>query len=228
MGYLTDKYDVSLLHMRGADGSTDFIDESGKVWTARDNAQIDTAQYKFPSSSGLFDGTNDGISSPDHVDWDFPGNFTVEAYVRMPAVDTRDCIASNTNFSIGDDGWGLTVTDAGVGSLRFSCMFAGAWAVNYSAAHGMSVNTWHHAAVVRNGITITLYVDGTSIGSVADNPVTSITGGNQMLIGEDAGGSYDFAGWIDELRISKGIARWTANFTPPTAPYGFVPRAGMI
>ena len=59
-----DSYTKALLHMDGADGSTTFIDESGKTWTRAGNAQIDTSQYKFGGASGLFDGSGDWVDTP--------------------------------------------------------------------------------------------------------------------------------------------------------------------
>ena len=61
----------SLLHFDGANNSTTFTDETGKTWTAHGNAKISTAQYKFPTGSGLFDGTGDYIDTPDHADFNF-------------------------------------------------------------------------------------------------------------------------------------------------------------
>jgi len=81
-----------------------------------------------------------------------------------------------------------------------------------------STATWYHVAVVRNGATVTLYINGTSSSSANfPSSTTSInTGGtNPLKIGEYAGGCID--GYIDDLRITKGVARYTASFTPPTS-----------
>ena len=91
-----------------------------------------------------------------------------------------------------------------------------------NGAADFNVGQWHHIAVVRNGSTWYLFRDGTEVHSDTDNsPILDIS---QPL---DIGNSFDLGnavygympGYIDELRFSKGIARWTSGFTPPTSPY---------
>jgi hypothetical protein len=76
--------------------------------------------------------------------------------------------------------------------------------------------TWTHIAVVRNGNTITGYKDGVSGGSQT-NAAACDSGGNGINIGRNS--TEHFNGWIDELRVSKGVARWTNNFTPHASAY---------
>ena len=99
---------------------------------------------------------------------------------------------------------------------------------NYSISEGSvtaSVDTWYHLAVVRNGSTIKLYVDGTSVGT----PVTSVTGDFNVdtdspiiTIGRqynNAGTAEEyFGGYLQDIRFSN-TARYTANFTKPSAPF---------
>jgi hypothetical protein len=79
--------------------------------------------------------------------------------------------------------------------------------------------TWHHIAVVGSSGTIKIYIDGVAQGNTAAQG-TIIDSSSSYGVGRagDYSGLY-FNGWIDEFRVSKGIARWTSNFTPPTAPY---------
>ena len=91
------------------------------------------------------------------------------------------------------------------------------WSGYSSCSWSPAIDTWYHVAVVRSGSTVTAYVDGTSIGTFTDLDMTS---SNQMLIGaEDTTPNAVLNGWIDELRISKGTARYTANFTPPAKQF---------
>ena len=83
----------------------------------------------------------------------------------------------------------------------------------------MNTSQWYHIAVVRNGSTVTIYRDGISVGSGSDtvshNPSTATT---LMIGGGSATGfnNFYFNGYLDDLRITKGYARYTSNFTPPT------------
>jgi len=214
-----DGFTKALLHMDGADASTTFTDESGKTWTAYADAQIDTAQSKFGGASGLFDGTGDYISTPDHNDFDFgAGDFTVDCWVRHSAL---------------------------AGYQHYISQYPGAWAlykdittnrpVIYLSTDGgdktatssvdVAIDTWYHIAAVRYGNTVTIYIDGTARGTVDVTGCTVNNSANLITIAAYSAPADFFSGWIDEVRISKGIARWTANFTPPTAPYsGFIPR----
>ena len=89
-----------------------------------------------------------------------------------------------------------------------------------NAASGMSVNNWYHLALVRSSGTTTIYVNGTSIVSTA-TVVNLFNATCSLIIGYNPiGGTPDYVyGYIDELRITKGYARYTANFTPPTAAF---------
>jgi hypothetical protein len=87
-----------------------------------------------------------------------------------------------------------------------------------SLSWSVSTGTWYHFAIARSGGTVTLYLNGTSLGTVLDKDFSN--SGGQLTIGaDDNTGGAALNGWMDEIRISKGIARWTANFTPPTSPY---------
>ena len=90
-------------------------------------------------------------------------------------------------------------------------------------------NTWHHLAFVRDGNTLRLFIDGTADGTADVTDVTINDSANKLAVGRS--GEYDdlyWNGWIDEFRISKGIARSTADFTPPSAQYYYEPHALII
>jgi hypothetical protein len=92
-----------------------------------------------------------------------------------------------------------------------------AWTFEIVGNHGMSDNTWYHIALVRNGTAAVIYIDGVSVASGTNNPATSITSALALNIGANpAGTAYPLFGWMSSIKISKGIARWTAAFTPAT------------
>jgi hypothetical protein len=88
-------------------------------------------------------------------------------------------------------------------------------------AWSLSINTWYHIVLVRTSNTWKFFVDGTQLGSDASASGTMPVTAADMYIGYGTEvGGQNFNGWLDEVRISKGIARWTTNFTSPTLAYG--------
>lgn len=222
-----DAYTVALLHMDGPDASATFTDESGKVWTVANQAQIDTAQSKFGGASGLFDGNEDYIYTPAHVDFDFgSGNFTIDFWVRSTQTTAYVTLVARNNDAGGSAGeWTFLTSSTSAGDIAF-------WSYDYNAfASAMLVtaenlfNTgdWVHIALVRSANDWTIYVNGVSKATRNSN-TTLAAGARALYVGDDQyfHAARAYAGWMDEVRISKGIARWTANFTPPNEPYGLI------
>jgi hypothetical protein len=219
-----DSYTVALLHMDGTDASTTFTDESGKSWTANGNAQIDTAQSKFGGASGLFDGTTDYITAADSVDWYFAANpFTIDFWYRPTSTTAYD-----TFIGQHVDANNLWKFDLGATANhpRFVIVSGGVVKADYSTtdAQTFTNGTWYHLALVRDGTNVYIMKDGTSLAltaatSISTNEVPNLATG--LVFGYDSvNAGRDIDGWADELRVSKGIARWTAGFTPSTVPYG--------
>ncbi len=210
-----------LLRCDGTDASTTFTDSSsnGHTVTANGNAQIDTAQSKYGGASALFDGTGDYLSVPAHSSFNFGSNdFTIECWVRFDVLP-------------GTDGYMAFVSAVDVGGPTFDFEFGvyetssdfylwfqwteGGVADNVT----LSTDTWYHAAVVRNGSQIQLFWNGTALGTTAITDDVDVTT-NLRIGGVDAPTGYEdyFNGWIDDLRISNGVARYWANFTPAQLP----------
>jgi len=206
-----DSYTKLLLHMNGADASTTFTDEASHTMTAVDNAQIDTAQSVFGGASGKLDGTGDYITTPDSADFDFgSGDWTLEARIRLSATGSYALFGKTS----GTSGWKLG------GSTNYLYMYSGGGSY-VPVAWTASANTWYHVAVVRSGNDIKFFIDGTQVGATQVAAATYNGGATTLCIGHDGDGTYtDLNGWMDEVRISKGIARWTANFTSSTGEYG--------
>lgn len=207
---------VSLLHFDGADGSTTFTDQTGKVWTPSGNAQIDTAHSKFGGAAGLFDGAGDYISTPSHADFNFgAGDFTVEGWARTNgAIAATSCFVGQ--WLAGD--YKFTVGCATSGRAYFSLSESGGSGTELVSANGaIPTSTWFHFAGVRSGSTHTMYVNGVSVATGAiSGALFSST--STIRIGSN-GDNQAFNGHVDEVRITKGIARYTGNFTPPSAPF---------
>lgn len=221
---LDNKYTKALLHFNGSDASITFTDETGKTWTANGNAQIDTAQSVFGGASGLFDGTGDYLSTSDSDDFAFgTGDFTIDLRVRfnvLPTSITYKILFSQHENSSNYYIFGL-YNNAGTYQFEFFQVVGGAANIDIlKNANSIATGVWYHVALVRSGNNWYIFQDGTQLGSTVVDADSVSNFSASPNIGRWAfDTSYDFNGWIDEFRISKGIARWTANFTPPTKPY---------
>jgi len=217
-GSTVDSRTVLLLHCDGADGSTTFIDSSpyAHTVTANSGAQLDTAQSKFGTAAGLFSADNHSINLDGSSDFTFDaGDFTIEMFVRLSTLraENQHIYDSRPSGSSDDDYPILHITSSGV--IRY---FRGDVAVITGST--LSVNTWYHIAVARASGVSRLFVNGVLVGSATDTTAYR-NGASRPIIGVRGSDALDneFFGWIDELRVSKGIARWTDSFTPPAQAY---------
>ena len=196
------------------------IDKSQSVKTLTLNGDVksSTTQTKYLSSSMYFDGTGDYVTLPASNELVMgAGDFTIEAWVYLDSLtDTRG----------GQDGVFVEMRSSGANSTGFvfNCRTSATdFLLNFYtdggpnvAATGLSYSTWHHVAVTRESGTIRLFANGTvdktftKTNNFSDSP--NITIGQSTLYS-----SSSIVGYMSDLRITKGLARYTANFTPPTA-----------
>ncbi len=210
-----------LLHMDGTNGSNNFVDSelTPKTVTANGSAQISTTLSKF-GASGQFNGSTDYLTIPASNDFNFgTGDFTIDGWFYFNSLGTQ-IIASdyNANNEWGDAGWAMFIEWGQFSFLSASSHGWDNWSV-YHSSFVPQIHTWTHLAVVRHGNVFTLYANGQSVMSGTYNDGTGNYSG-QLVIGARSNGSASFDGYMDELRISKGVARWTDNFTPSSSPYG--------
>jgi len=220
-----DPYLVALLHMDGADASTTFTDETGKSWTANGNAQIDTGQSVFGGASGLFDGTGDYITAADSDDWQLDGGdnankWTIDFWVRFNGDPGTAQVGFVQQWVDANNWWAIYLNN---NTLAILVRSAGTNIVTIQPAWNPATATWYHIAVVKDGVNGYMhFIDGTQIGSTTTDisPMPNLAGVLRIGMATNASGvDIPLNGWMDEVRISKGVARWTANFTPPAAPY---------
>jgi hypothetical protein len=224
LGAVDDSYTKLLLHYDGTDTSTTFTDESGKTITPSGNAQIDTAYKKFGTGSGLFDGTGDYLSASDSADWAFgTGDFTIDFwYIQNSAV------AYATWYTQRYDSNNTIIVHTGLNGVRprFAVLSASDIIALYEATSDQTytANTWYHLAFVRSGSSFYIFKDGASLSltttqAIGTSSMPDINAG--INIADNTSDAYGaLNGAIEEMRVSKGIARWTTNFTPPTSAYG--------
>jgi len=198
-----------------------YFGTAGKTVTANGGAQIDTAQSEFGGASGLFDGTGDYLSTPSTADWDFgTGNFTIDFWVYRSGTGGEEafCGLVSTRDPSANTGWLVAWDEGGNGEIQFN----NDGTILLTATETLTMNTWTHVALVRNGNTLTVYYGGVSKGSADITGVSINDDANLgLMIGRRSVDvdSYYHKGWLDEFRTSKGVALWTSNFTPPTVEY---------
>ena len=210
-------YTKLLIHSNTTDGSTTFTDSSDSAHSpyAVNNAQHDTAQAKFGTSSILFDSIST-VFVPDSSDFNFgDGPFTIDFWARFSGIAADRAlfgqVISGTSY------YSLYWTTSNV--LTFKSVNGGD-SLTVGKSWSPSIDTWYHIAVVREGNVFTLYVNGQSIGSETQ-AFTMPDVANDLRIGEGYSGSLLFMyGWIDEFRIVKGKAMWVSNFVPAKGSYG--------
>lgn len=208
-----------LLHMDGANGSTTFTDSSGtpKTVTRFGDTQISTAQSKFGGASCLFDGSGDYLTVPAGADFAFgTGDFTAEMWFNPSSVTVYHALFYTGQYETNQ--LSLRVTDGGKMQS-----FIGNATNGYGIQTGTTAlvaGAWHHIAICSASGLIKVFLNGVQETSATNTQ--AIDSNTAVYIGtQNVSGSMGLfpTGYIDEMRVTKGIARYTANFTPPTAPF---------
>jgi len=180
------------------------------------NAQISTSVKKYGTGSLSFDGTGDYLTTPNSPNLNFgSGDFTIELWLYSTVGTSNESVVNKGYNNAGNLSY-LLFLDAN--TLGF---FASSNGTSFDIASNISMgtatqNTWVHFAASRSGSSIRLFRNGTLINTVTSS-ATIYTGTTNLYIGSSDSGGLNFNGYIDDLRITKGYARYTATFTPPTA-----------
>lgn len=220
---------VLLCHMNGVDNSQTFVDSSlsGHTLTAVNNAMLDDGQSVFGGIAAYFDGTNDGIEAADSADWRLfnstSDEFTVEAWVRPTTLNSSGRLvcgkASTSNGSLLS--WFLMLEQDG--SVRFAYHVDSTTYKEVVSSTGViEAATWHNVAVDKDDEGVfRIYVDGVMVGTGSPSPQTLQNPSNVFRIGLSSNNQGDMSGYIDELRITKGVARYKSDggFTVRNLPF---------
>ena len=209
-----------LLRGDGTNGSTTFTDGSSNNFaiTPVGNAQISTTQSKFGGASMFFDGVGDYIQSPVNSAFAYgTGDFTVEMWLYpVSGMSGLRTFYNNLLSGGGDTGFYLWMHAAGAGFYSIDLLPSSAAYIVNSSANDIQAGQWSHFALTRSGTTIRGFVNGAQIWTATYTLNVTV---NQMRLASPLGNGSgsDWNGYIDDLRITKGVARYTANFTPPGA-----------
>jgi hypothetical protein len=181
------------------------------------NATGSNTQTKNASYSMYFDGTGDYATIPLTTELQFgTGDFTVELWAYLDSTKTTQQCLFNNYSTWAAGALGLFANHASGTANKYQISYNGSGFPNLNSSSDVIRDAWHHLAVVRSNGTITLYLNGVSEGSFSGTAALNGVGG--WFIG-DAGdniSTYTVKGYIEDLRVTKGLARYTANFTPPT------------
>lgn len=188
-------------------GFQTITDRTGKTVYAQGDAKLSTAQKKFGSASLALDGTGDYASVPTQPDFEFgTGNWTVELWAYRSVTGVVQTLfdyrpASGTYFQINLGSTGTT---------RFAVNGA-----TIISGPTLASNTWTHIAVSKVSNVTKMFVNGTAV--VTTYADTNNYGQATIYIGATNLGANGFGGYIDDLRITKGLGRYTTTFTAPTS-----------
>jgi len=203
-----------LLHGNGANGSTTITDSSPtpKTVTAVGNAQISTTQSKFGGASIAFDGTGDYLDIGSNSAFGYGlNNFTIEFWIYRNASAVLQVLL--------DHRVGTSVRVAPTIYISSNSVYYYTDGNNRIMGGTLASTQWVHVALSRSGSSTRLFLDGVQTGSTYSDTNNYIDSPVRVGGANDGSSVASINGYIDDLRITKGIARYTSNFTPPTAPF---------
>ena len=219
MAYDADYTDVVLLlHLNGSNGAATFTDRTGRhTFSAVSSAALSTAQQRFGTASLSLDGASKSITAPDSADWDFgTADFTLEFSVYVTSYPGA---ADRSLFYFASV---LGATGPLSVGLHNGYLYAGPSNISYGATSATLIPTgsWVDVEVSRASGTTKIFMDGVQVASAAD---TYNYSANDFLWIGGVTGSTSLDGYIDEVRITKGLARHTSGFTVAGAEFGWAP-----
>lgn len=202
--------------------NTTFIDSSTNAFTVtRSGDTVHSGHNPFSTvsdGSAYFDGTGDVISIPDSTALNLSsGDFTVECWVYLnTTTGTQTVIYKGTNSTSVFGTHSITIIS---GAATFLCTTSGsAYEVTINGG-SLSIGQWYHLAFTRSGSSFRAFINGTQTGSTVTNANNLNTNAGTTLIGagNPTGSVQNLNGYISNLRIVKGTAVYTSNFTPSTS-----------
>jgi hypothetical protein len=217
---------TALLHFNGTNGSTAITDNAStpRTWTAFGAASLNTSQYKFGISSILFNGTTSYMTSAAAADFTFvtTGDYTVEWWSYFDTT-TGSNIVSNRS---GTAGYMFAVSAVNSTTISPSYQIWDSGGTRYFSSANINVPTstgvWFHTAFVKVGTTFNTYLNGVLAGTFTTAAQPAVTS-NPINMGRDPGGPTYVRGFMDDFRVTLGIARYTSTFYPNGSygPAGF-------
>ena len=197
---------VALLLHGNSTPITDSSTNNTKTITVAGNVALNTEIKKFAPSSIYFDGADaNRCRTNSSIDFAYgTGNYTIEGWFYF--------LTESSNMRLWQHSGGADNVD--LASSNRIAYYNGS-SQTFSDNNAITQNTWLHIALVRNSGTATLYVEGSSVCSTASTPNTV----SAQDIGVGGQQNANLNGYVDDFRVTKGVARYTSNFTPRTLPF---------
>jgi hypothetical protein len=205
---------VLLLHMDGADGGNTFTDEKGHTFTAGGNCQTKTAHKVFGTASCHASAAGDTLTTSASADFKLNGQWTMEFWF-LPVGNNFYFMSAYDNSTAQQ--WYFHYLATG----RMEFLFLGATITGTTCPVALNDGNWHHIAVTRTADNyIHMFIDGLYVTSVAGGATTTFTNNMAPHITDlSTVPSVPLNGYVDEVRITNGVARYQAPFVVPPCPF---------
>lgn len=182
-------------------------------------------EAKYGTASLSLDGSSE-VNITNSADFSLSGDFTIEFWVKPDSIPTGTgpgsaaaLLCKRNLVGAGSGTWGMIFGETSIDFQDLESI------TKYSGSTTLTAGVWQHVAVTRSGTTLRMFLDGVEIGSWT-SVSRNFTNSETLRFGRwDSSGSYRYDGLVDDLRITKGIARYTAAFTPPAAEMAL---AGLV
>ena len=215
---------VLLMHMDGVQGSTTFIDEKGHVPSSVGTAIItQTPAPKYGTGSMELVKSGEYVTFPASDDWKLgTGDFTIESWIyplasQVPGGPYNAIVVATWGTT---NNWALNWDNTGTNTGNGEFWLNGGATVTFTKPNTLS--QWIHVAAVRKSSQLGVFINGSLTVEGWRSATANLSTASSLFVGvNSANPSWQhFPGYIDDLRVTKGFARYTANFTPSTSAFG--------
>ncbi len=216
---------VLLMHCDGTDASTTFPDSSAAAHTmsAQGNAQVDTADKLFGTGSLLLDATGDGVQSVDSADWSLGTAFTIEFAINPASIVAgKVFIGQVVNLDAATVSWYVGTGGGGQLILRATTTALGVYeVVEVFTTAAIPTGAWVRLAVSCTASVVKMFFEGVdqALTGTATLVGAMPNSGHALTVGNGLNLDKGFAGPMDEIRVTKGVGRYTASYTPAAAAF---------
>lgn len=211
---------ILLMDFDYAQGSTVWINEKSISYSFASSGQVvhDTQFPKFGTGAAVFDGSGDRLSVSNNAIWDMSAtDFTIEMHFRPKAFSGLADVLMVKRVDINAGSPFLLWVNASKHLVFQAATTSAVYSITISSSFTLSTSAYYHIACQRTNSVFQLYLDGTKLGE-STLSATVLANASPVYIGGDLS-AYSVNGYIDNIRVTKGIARYSGNFTPPTSAY---------